>query len=184
MLALSERAGRLAERIGPRIPMTVGPAISAVGLLLMLRIGADASYVADVLPAVCVFALGLATTVAPLTATVLGAAEVRLAGTASGVNNAVARAAGLLAVAALPLMAGLSGDDYEDPAAFGHGFRVAVTICAGMLVVGSLLAWFGVRSDVLRETPKSRPSRLRRASTTAPSALRPCRAARSPHAGR
>lgn len=65
MLALSERAGRLAERIGPRIPMTVGPAISAVGLLLMLRIGADASYVADVLPAVCVFALGLAATVAP-----------------------------------------------------------------------------------------------------------------------
>ncbi|WP_406261520.1 DHA2 family efflux MFS transporter permease subunit [Actinacidiphila glaucinigra] len=154
MLALSERAGRLAERIGPRIPMTVGPAISAVGLLLMTRIGADASYVADVLPAVCIFALGLAATVAPLTATVLGAADVRLAGTASGVNNAVARAAGLLAVAALPLMAGLSGDDYEDPAAFGHGFRVAVVICAGMLVAGSLLAWFGIRSDVLRETPE------------------------------
>lgn len=69
-------------------------------------------------------------------------------------NNAVARAAGLLAVAALPLMAGLSGDDYEDPAAFGHGFRVAVVICAGMLVAGSLLAWFGIRSDVLRETPE------------------------------
>ncbi|WP_431949056.1 MFS transporter [Actinacidiphila sp. bgisy167] len=153
MLALSERAGRLAERIGPRIPMTVGPAVSAVGLLLMLRIGADTSYAADVLPAVCVFALGLTATVAPLTATVLGAADVRLAGTASGVNNAVARAAGLLAVAALPLLAGLSGDDYRDPAAFGRGFRVAVVICAGMLVVGALLAWFGIRSDVLRETP-------------------------------
>ncbi|MGW3243995.1 MFS transporter [Streptomyces sp. NPDC001070] len=154
MLALSERAGRLAERIGPRIPMTVGPAISAVGLLLMLRIGADASYVADVLPAVSVFALGLAATVAPLTATVLGSADVRLAGTASGVNNAVARAAGLLAVAALPLMAGLSGEDYEDPAAFGRGFHVAVVICAGLLVVGALLAWFGIRSDVLKETPE------------------------------
>ncbi|MDX3237324.1 DHA2 family efflux MFS transporter permease subunit [Streptomyces sp. ME03-5709C] len=164
MLALSERAGRLAERIGPRIPMTVGPAVSAAGLLLMLRIGADASYVTDVLPAVVVFALGLATTVAPLTATVLGAADVRLAGTASGVNNAVARAAALLAVAALPLMAGLSGDDYENPTAFGHGFRVAVVICAGMLVVGSLLAWFGIRSDVLREVPEEpvRPSPLRR----------------------
>ncbi|MFJ4987147.1 MFS transporter [Streptomyces sp. NPDC088732] len=154
MLALSERSGRLAERIGPRIPMTVGPAVSAVGLLLMLRIGADTSYVADVLPAVCVFGLGLACTVAPLTATVLGAADVRHAGTASGVNNAVARAAGLLSVAALPLLVGLSGDEYEIPAAFGSGFRRAVLICAGLLVAGSVLAWTFIRSDVLKESPQ------------------------------
>jgi EmrB/QacA subfamily drug resistance transporter len=153
MLLLSERSGRLAARIGPRIPMTVGPAVCAVGLLLMTRIGAGASYLADVLPAVSFFGLGLAATVAPLTATVLASADDRHAGAASGVNNAVARAAGLLAVAALPLLVGLSGNDYEIPAAFGTGFRTAVMICAGLLVAGSLLAWFTIRSDALREAP-------------------------------
>ncbi|MEV6104660.1 MFS transporter [Streptomyces sp. NPDC051940] len=151
MLLLSERSGKLAQRIGPRIPMTVGPAVSAAGLLLMLRIGEGASYAADVLPAVVVFGLGLAITVAPLTATVLGAVETRYAGVASGVNNAVARAAGLLAVAALPLAVGLSGDDYRDPSAFGDGWRAAVVICAGLLALGAVLAWLTIRSDVLEE---------------------------------
>src|SRR5258707_3170034 len=97
MLLLSARAGGLAQRIGPRWPMTVGTGTCAVGLLLLTRIGAHASYFADVLPAVSVFGLGLSLTVAPLTATVLASADVRHAGVASGVNNAVARAAGLLA---------------------------------------------------------------------------------------
>ncbi|WP_419997150.1 MFS transporter [Streptomyces boninensis] len=157
MLLLSERSGKLAERIGPRLPMTLGPAISACGLLLMLRIGEDASYPLDVLPAVSVFGLGLATAVAPLTATVLGAADDRHAGLASGVNNAVARAAGLLAVAALPLAAGLSGEDYRNPAAFGDGFRVAVVICAVLLGAGALLSWFTISDDVLR-TPSAEPA--------------------------
>ncbi|MQY13364.1 Multidrug resistance protein Stp [Streptomyces sp. RB5] len=151
MLLLSERSGKLAQHIGPRIPMTVGPAVSAGGLLLMLRIGADASFAVDVLPAVSVFGLGLAITVAPLTATVLGAADTRHAGVSSGVNNAVARAAGLLAVAALPLVVGLSGDDYRDPEAFGDGFRGAVLVCTGLLVVGAVLAWATIRSDVLED---------------------------------
>ena len=86
-------------RIGPRLPLTVGPLVSAAGLLLMLRLDAAASWLTDVLPAVLVFGAGLALTVAPLTATVLDAAPDRYAGAASGVNNAVARAAGLLAVA-------------------------------------------------------------------------------------
>lgn len=153
MLLLSERSGQLAARIGPRIPMTVGPAVCAVGLLLMTRIGAGASYAADVLPAVCVFGLGLATTVAPLTATVLASADNRHAGAASGVNNAVARAAGLLAVAALPLVVGLSGDDYRVPSAFGAGFRAATMLCAGLLVAGAVLAWATISSDALLETP-------------------------------
>lgn len=109
MLLLSARAGALAARIGPRWPMTVGPVTSAVGVALMTRVGPDASYVRDVLPAALLFGLGLAVTVAPLTATVLAAVPDRHAGLASGVNNAVARVAGLLAVAALPLVAGLSG---------------------------------------------------------------------------
>lgn len=103
MLVLSARAGALAQRVGPRIPMTAGPLVAAAGLLLLLRVGAGASYLLDVLPAVVVFGLGLSLTVAPLTATVLDSAEDRHAGVASGVNNAVARAAGLLAVAVIPV---------------------------------------------------------------------------------
>ena len=121
MLVFSARAGALAGRIGPRLPLTIGPLISAGGLLLMLRIGADATWLLDVLPAVVVFGVGLALTVAPLTATVLDTAPDRYAGSASGVNNAVARAAGLLAVAVIPGLAGISGDDYADPVASRPG---------------------------------------------------------------
>ncbi|MBW0115574.1 MFS transporter [Pseudonocardia abyssalis] len=145
MLMFSARAGALAGRIGPRIPLTVGPLVSACGLLLMLRIGADATWVLHVLPAVLVFGAGLALTVAPLTATVLDAAPDRYAGSASGVNNAVARAAGLLAVAVIPGLAGIGGTDYTDPVAFGSGFRTALTIGAGLLVAASVLAFALVR---------------------------------------
>jgi EmrB/QacA subfamily drug resistance transporter len=140
MLLLSARAGALAQRIGPRLPMTLGPLTCAGGILLMLRIGPDASYAWDVLPAVGVFGLGLSLTVAPLTAAVLAAASVHHAGVASGVNNAVARAAGLLAVAALPVIAGISGSDYQDPTAFNDGFRTAMLVCAALLILGGVLA--------------------------------------------
>ncbi len=149
MLLLSARAGQLAQRIGPRLPMTLGPLVCAAGVLLMRRIGPDAHYVTDVLPAVTVFALGLSLLVAPLTATVLAAVDARHAGVASGVNNAVARAAGLLAVAALPVLAGISGDDYTDPSSFESGFEVALLIAAGLLVAGSVLALVTVRNELL-----------------------------------
>lgn len=141
MLLFSARVGRLAQRIGPRLPLTVGPLVAAVGALLMLRIGADASYVRDVLPAALVFGGGLALIVAPLTATVLDSAADRHAGVASGVNNAVARAAGLLAVAVVPAVAGIGGADYTDPVAFDDGFRAALWIVAGLLVAAALLAF-------------------------------------------
>jgi EmrB/QacA subfamily drug resistance transporter len=140
MLLLSSRAGELSGRIGPRIPMTVGPLVCAAGVLLVSRIGPGATYVVDVLPGTLVFGLGLSLTVAPLTATVLGAVSDRFAGVASGVNNAVARTAGLLAVAFLPVVAGIAGDDYADPGTFAHGFRIAMRICAGLLVAGGVLA--------------------------------------------
>ncbi|MFE0465315.1 MFS transporter, partial [Kitasatospora sp. NPDC058965] len=140
MLLFSARAGRLATRIGPRLPLTAGPLIAAAGVLLMLRIGPHASYWADVLPAAVVFGVGLTVLVAPLTATVLAAVDVRRAGIASGVNNAAARAAGLIAVAALPLLTGLSGQQYQVPSAVDEAFRTAVLICAGALVAGGLLA--------------------------------------------
>lgn len=140
MLALSARAGALAERIGPRLPMTVGTLLAAVGFLLTLRIGQEASYLGDVLPAVGVLGLGLALTVAPLTATVLESADPRYAGTASGVNNAVARTAGLLAVAVIPLVAGLGDADYTDPVSFAAAFHTAMLISAALLAMSSLVA--------------------------------------------
>ena len=166
MLLLSARAGALAQRIGPRLPMTVGPLTCAGGILLMLRIGPGASYVGDVLPAAVIFGLGLSLTVAPLTATVLAAASVRHAGVASGVNNAVARAAGLLAVAALPVIGGISGGDYRDPAAFGDGFTVAMLVCAGLLILGGLLAALTISNAAVKVAP--RPERASHCAVDGP----------------
>jgi EmrB/QacA subfamily drug resistance transporter len=146
MLLLSARAGALAQRIGPRLPMTVGPTIVGVGLLLMRRIDVGTHYVNTVLPAVVVFSLGLAVTVAPLTATVLAAADARHAGIASGINNAVARVASLFAVALLPALVGLSGADYQNPAVFSVGFHRAVTIAAALTFAGAVIAFLGIRN--------------------------------------
>jgi EmrB/QacA subfamily drug resistance transporter len=101
MLALSRRFGALADRFGPRLFMGLGPIIAAAGLLLLLRVHLHVNYLSEVLPALLAFSLGLSMTVAPLTAAVLAGVEERQAGIASGVNNAVARVAGLLAIAAL-----------------------------------------------------------------------------------
>jgi EmrB/QacA subfamily drug resistance transporter len=151
MLVLASRGGRLSQRIGPRIPMTVGPLVMAVGVLLMLRVGPDVSYVLDVLPAVLVFGLGLSLMVAPLTATVLAAAPEEHAGIASGVNNAVARAGGLLAVAALPLVVGLHGEEYADAASFDAAYGTAIMIGAALLAVGGVVSWLTIRNEVLDE---------------------------------
>lgn len=140
MLLLSGRAGAWGARTGPRLPLTAGPLVCAAGVLLLLRVGPDASYVLDVLPGVTVLGLGLALLVAPLTAAVLAAVDAQHAGIASGVNNAVARAATLLTVAVLPAVAGLTGDVHTDPAAFAHGFRTALGVSAGLLVAGAALA--------------------------------------------
>jgi EmrB/QacA subfamily drug resistance transporter len=153
LLVLSSRAGALGARIGPRLPMSAGPLLAAVGVLLMMRIGRDASYATDVLPAVVIFGLGLSLLVAPLTSTVLAAAPAEHAGAASGVNNAVARAGGLLAVALLPAVAGLTGDVYRDPDAFTGGFRIAMGISAGLLVAGGLLSAAFISNDVGKVTP-------------------------------
>ncbi|MER5867118.1 MFS transporter [Kitasatospora sp. NPDC002040] len=159
MLAFSGRAGRLGHLTGPRLPLFLGPLICAGGVLLLLRIGPAASYWTDVLPAVVVLGSGMTLLVAPLTATVLAAVDVRHAGIASGVNNAAARAAGLLAVAALPALSGLTGDAYQVPAEVDSAFRISMLICAGLLAAGGLLALATVRSDALApERPVAEPS--------------------------
>jgi EmrB/QacA subfamily drug resistance transporter len=150
MLTLSARAGALAQEIGPRIPLTVGPLGIAAGMLLMTRIDPGDSYVSSVLPAVIVFGLGLTLVVAPITATVLAAADARHAGIASGVNNAVSRVAGLLAVAVLPLVGGLTGDAFYDPAAMTDGFHTAMVVTAALAVLGGLIAWATIDPHVLR----------------------------------
>ena len=156
MLLLSSRSAALAQRVGPRWLMTGGISTCAAGMLLMLRIGDNASYLTDVLPAVAVFGFGLSLVVAPLTATVLASADVRHAGVASGVNNAVARAAGLLAVAGLPAAVGLRAADYHSPALLGDGFRTAMIICAALLAVAAVLAAALVDDKVLQSAPDHR----------------------------
>lgn len=147
MLLLAARFGALAQRIGPRAPMSIGPLVAAAGLLLVARLSPHASYALDVLPAVTMFGLGLAIFVAPLTSTVLSAVPASHAGVASGVNNAVARAAGLLAIAALPVLVGLSGDSYDDPSRFRTPFQHAIWICAGLQIAGGILSALTIRNE-------------------------------------
>jgi MFS family permease len=152
MLFLAAKGGELGARIGPRLPMTVGPVVCAVGVVLLTGVAQGSSYWLGVLPGVVVFGLGLCLLVAPLTATVLAAAPDRFAGAASGVNNAVARAGSLLAVAALPALVGLSGNAYRDPAVFTQAYRMAMWICAGLLVLGGGVSWL-----LIRNTPENAP---------------------------
>ncbi|MFI8500317.1 DHA2 family efflux MFS transporter permease subunit [Streptomyces sp. NPDC085524] len=146
MLLLSARSGELGERIGPRIPLTAGPLLCAAAALLMLRVGPDASYVGDVLPAMAVMGMGLVALVAPLTATVLSSVDPGRAGLASGINNAAARVAGLLAVAALPLLAGMGPESYRSAVEFDAAFGRAMGWCAGAFAVGAVVAWATVRN--------------------------------------
>ena len=161
MLLLSPVAGRLFQRVGPRWPMTLGPLGAGAGLLWLAAIGPGDSYAGQVLPGVVVFGLGMAWTVAPLTSTVLASVERSRAGVASGVNNAVARLAGLLAVAALPPLAGISGK-HDLAAGLAAGYASALRMAAGLCAVGGAVAFLLVR--------RGSPSR----ATARPDAFHPC----------
>jgi MFS family permease len=134
-------------------------------MLLLRAATPGASYVLGVLPGVVVFGLGLSAVVAPVTATVLAAAPDHLAGAASGMNNAVARTGGLLAVAVLPAVTNLSGAAYRSPAALTSSWRMALVICAGLAVAGGLLGLFidngtlrGPAPDDATEPPTGHPA--------------------------
>lgn len=144
LMFLSTPMATLAQRIGPRIPMSVGPIVVALGVLVLSRVQAGSGW-GIALVGTTVFGLGLSVLVSPLTAAVLGAAPERLAGSASAINNAVARTGSLLAIAALPALVGLSGTDYLDPVRFTHGYLLAMYATAGLLVLGGLVSWFGLR---------------------------------------
>ena len=146
MLVLSARSGRLASRIGPRLQMSVGPIVVGAGLVMLTRATHSGSYFTMVLPAVLVFGVGLTITVAPLTSTAMSAAPAEHAGIASAVNNAVARAAALIAVTVLPLLAGLTGAAALRPHHFATGFRVATIIGGCTCAAGGLLAAATIRN--------------------------------------
>jgi EmrB/QacA subfamily drug resistance transporter len=158
MLLLSARMGRLSARIGPRIPMTVGPIVAGGAMLWLSRIGAGSTYFGDVLAPMILFGLGLSITVAPLTSTVLAAAPDHQAGIASAINNDVARVAGLLAVAVLPALAGLTPAAYADPASLSAGFSRAVIIAGILCAAGGLLALITIRSPDHAEPEPSDPA--------------------------
>jgi EmrB/QacA subfamily drug resistance transporter len=147
MLALSPIAGRASARVGPRVLMTVGALVAAAGLVLFARVQPGASYVKTILPATIVFGIGLAILVAPLTSAVLSAVKESETGIASGINNAVARLAGLIATAALPLASGIGGSAKLEGAAFSAGYVRAMLISAGLCAAGAVVAWITVRSD-------------------------------------
>jgi EmrB/QacA subfamily drug resistance transporter len=148
MFVLSRRMGALADRFGPRIFLTGGPLVAASGILLFLRTGLQTSYVRDLLPALIVFSLGLAMTVAPLTATVLSDADETDAGIASAINNAIARVAGLIGISAIgAVVAGqLAGDTFGPNNESVDAFHKAIVICAVLVATGGIVALFGIRN--------------------------------------
>ena len=139
MILVSSRAGQWAGKWGPRIFMTIGPLIMAVGALMLLLVAADFDYWWQVLPAMIVMGLGLSLTVAPLTAAILGAIDEAHSGIASAVNNAVSRVAGLLVVAMLSTIVGGTLDL--------DGFHSAAWVTATLLVLGGIVSWIGIRRN-------------------------------------
>ena len=177
LLTLSTPSGAIAQRIGPRIPLTAGAVLTGAGLLLMARIHPGDSYLAAVLPSLVVFGIGLAALITPITATVLASVDARHSGIASAVNNALSRLGQMIAVAALPLAAGLSGAAFEDPATMAAGFPVAMTIAAGTSFAAALLAWTTIRDDALsRPRADTEPA----ANELPPSVQRHCAVAGTP----
>jgi len=158
MLALSARSGQLAARIGPRLQLSVGPVVVGAGLAMLTLATSGSSYVVYVLPAVVVFGLGLAITVAPLTATAMSSAPAEHSGIASAINNDVARFGGLLAVAVLPALAGITGTAYLHPATLAAGFRTAALISGAMCAAGGLLAAFTITNPARVPRPAGAPA--------------------------
>ncbi len=152
LFVLSPAAGRLAGRLGPRLPMTVGALLAGAGMLLLSRVQPDSAYTTGVLPAVLVFGAGLALLVAPLTAAALAALGPTRAGLASGVNNAVARVAGLVAVAAVPLAAGMGALDRLEGRALMAGFHRAMWIGAGLSAAAAAVSWMTMAAARRRVT--------------------------------
>ena len=158
LLLFSARAGRLSVRTGTRVLMTIGPIVAGAGLFVLALVGPDTAFVPVILGGAIVFAIGMVLTVSPLTATVMAALDDRLAGIASGVNNAASRGAGLIAVAFLPAVVGLHTDLAPD--AFTVAYRHAVWICAALCVAGGLISWATIRNSAVTAAPEAGPGSI------------------------
>lgn len=150
MIAFSSRVGTWAGRVGPRLFMTLGPALMAGGALLLLGVGEEFDYLTQILPGMLLFGVGLTLTVAPLTSAVLGSVTADRSGIASAVNNAVSRVAGLLAVAVIGVVIAGSLDL--------AGFHLAMTVTASLMAAGSIAAAFGIRDQAAPTTDQSASS--------------------------
>ncbi|HWM62437.1 MAG TPA: MFS transporter [Solirubrobacterales bacterium] len=160
LFVLSPRFGRIASGVGPRAPMSAGPIVGGIGLIMLLRVDASPDYLTEVLPAIVVFGLGLAATVAPLTATVLDSVEERHVGIASGVNNGISRVAGLLAIAVLGAVisakfdAGVGADlasgsnplTAQEPEASTSAFHLGMAIAGLLMIAGGIVAGLGIEN--------------------------------------
>jgi EmrB/QacA subfamily drug resistance transporter len=146
MFFLSRRFGALADRFGPRLFMGAGPLVAAVGILFLLPTGLHTSYPTDVLPAMLIFAFGLALTVAPLVATVLADADERDAGIASAINNAVARVAALIGVSVVGVVVAqtLVGDTFAANKESVHAFHQVVVVCSVLVAAGGVIGVLGI----------------------------------------
>ena len=188
MLAFSARSGALAQRIGPQSQLTAGPFIAGAGLLLLARVDADPTWVTDVLPGAVVFGIGLVTFVAPLTATVMAAADPNHVSLASGVNNAVARAGGLTGLATIPVVAGVfsAGGAAEITSAYRSALVCAAALCA----LAGFIMFLGLRPTVrcagttrrvhcavdgppIEPDPRRCPPQLSRVTASTPTRRRP-----------
>jgi EmrB/QacA subfamily drug resistance transporter len=175
LLALSTPSGAIAQRFGPRIPLTIGAALAGAGLLLMAQLHPGDRYLSGVLPSLILFGAGLGVLITPITATVLASVDAQHSGIASAVNNALSRLGQMIAVAALPLAAGLSGSAFDDPASMAAGFPVAMTVAAGASFAAALLAWTTISNDALGQSgPDTQPKKL------PPSLTRHCPVAGTP----
>lgn len=151
---LARRFGALADRFGPRLFVSLGPLIAALGVALLLRTGRQTSYLGDLLPSLVVFALGLSLALAPLTATVMADADETDAGTASAINNAFARMAGLVGVSVVGALVAtsLSGDTFGPDRQSVHAFHQAIVICAVLVALGGVAGFLGI-SNPRRTVP-------------------------------
>ncbi len=157
-LTLSAYGGTLVTRLGPRVPLTAGSSVCAVALLLATRIGPRADYVTEVLPVVLLVGIGIPLVTPALTATVLGAVSDARAGIAGAVSNGVARTAGLLVVAALPVFAQLPQVAAGDAVALDHGFDRSMLLGSGLFLVGGLVSYFGLTTRTrTRPRPMTAP---------------------------
>jgi predicted MFS family arabinose efflux permease len=141
LFLISRYSGLLSMRYGPRLFMALGPLIAGASILALVRVPVHLDYWRDLLPPLVGFAIGLGLTVAPLTTTVLSDAGPRDAGVASGVSNAVARVAGLVAIAVVGIAASSGGKGLTT-----HGFHVAMAITGVLVCIGGLIGAAGIRN--------------------------------------